>query len=298
MAVEGAQVLCPPGAVDNPLTIKITLEEPLRHYGQIVNKGLENDVIFASPIINLQPNNQLFKKAVAVTACLSGDIGDIDSYSILHGEQNGEGKICWEDVTHNAKIDVEQKEVTVEVGKFSLLAFLRRLTLIPLQSIASLLNIVSFKYIMSVLFKNNYPLPGGELSFVFMKQDIYREWFSSEQIHCALVQLKHDGFEELCFNVEQDSSYPVYNSEYLQVSVHVGDDYKLAKSDQSGFWFHVDLSVWRSTGHVIKMPLQASGARDVRILCGRVNILGQHGHSCDGSFCELREFHFLLDTIT
>ena len=287
---KDVQVVCPPGAVDNPVTIKITLEEPFRHYGQIVSKGLENDVIFASPIIRLQPNGQQFKKAVSVKTRLRGDMGNIDSYRILHGTQDGEGKIHWEDVTHASKIDLEQKEVTVQIDKFSLVAALMRLTFFPLERVASLLNLLSFKYTMSVLFKNNHPLtPYGELSFVFMKQDIYRERFYSKHVHCALKQLKQDGFKEVCFSVAQESSYPVYDNEYLEVSVHLGEDYKLTESDQNVFGFNVDSSLWQSAGHVVKLSLQGVGSSDVRIVCGRVNLRGQYGHSRDGSFSDSGE---------
>ena len=55
--------------------------------------------------------------------------------------------------------------------------------------------------------------------------------------------------------------------------------------------FTVGSSVWWSTGHVIKLPLQGSSA-DAKILCGRITVQGQHGHIREDHFCELDEFHF------
>lgn len=279
-----------------PVTVEVTREEPFKYYGQIVNRGLENDVVFASPVIKLQPNGQSFKKLVTVKTYLDGDVTDIESYRVLHGTQNYEDKIVWQDITHASSIDSEQKEVTVQIDKFSFLTVVKRLTSFPIETISSLLNLFPFTYTLSVLFKvNPYSPSRAELSFVFKQRDIYRELFYGTHQNCALDQLKEDGFQELCFNGSQDPSYPVYNQENLEISVDLGEDYQLQESslvlsDKTVFRIKVEPSVWRSTGHVIPLPLQGTGASEFRILCGRVNVRGEHGHFNDGSFCELGKY--------
>lgn len=125
---------------------------------------------------------------------------------------------------------------------------------------------------------------------MFMSQDIYQEQFYRDHDDSALVQLKRDGFEELVSNIGQESDY-IYNRESLTVSFQLGEDYKPANDKQQSITFTVDSSVWWSTGHVLKLPLQASGA-DAKILCGRIVVRGQYGHARESHFCQQGEFHF------
>ena len=292
VSVKGVKLLCPPGAVDDPVTVKLVLEEPYKYCGLILNHGLENDLIFGAPIINCQPNGQTFKKHVKFVLTLDNEKeNSTDAFLVLHGTPAGGGKIYWEDITHNSKFDLENKELSVNIDHFSLIAVLVRLAWVQTKGIATRLNLISFKYMLSVFFKTNHRnLPYDQLAFVFMSQDIYTEQFYREHNDCELMKLKSDGFEELYSNVRKESGF-IYNYENLTVSVQLGEDYKPANNQQERITFAVDSSVWWSTGHVVKLPLQASGA-DAKILCGRIVVEGQHGHVEEDHFCQQGEFHF------
>ena len=121
VSVNGMNLTCPPGAVDDPVTIKLTLEEPYKHCGLLVQRGLENDVIFVKPIINCQPNRQMFKKHVTLTISLnSGKEQSIEPTAtsgtliVVHGKPTNDGKIFWEDITHNSKFDSKMNELKVD----------------------------------------------------------------------------------------------------------------------------------------------------------------------------------------
>lgn len=293
VSVNGVKLTCPPGAVDDPVNIKLKLEEPQRYCGLILNHGLENDLIFGAPIINCQPNGQTFKEHVTLTIAVDRNEkgNSTDALLVLHGKPTTDGRIFWEDITQNSKFDLEKKELKVEIAQFSLIAVLLRLTWVHTKEIVTRLNVISFKYTLSVLFKSNHQnSPFEDLALMFMSQDIYQEQFYRERDDSALVQLKSDGFEELGSNVGQESNY-IYNKESLTVSIQLGEDYKPANDKQQSTTFTVDSSVWWSTGHVVKLPLQGSGA-DAKILCGRVVVRGQHGHVREDHFCQQGEFHF------
>lgn len=291
--MNGVKLTCPPGALDDPVNIKLKLEEPQRYCGLILNHGLENNLIFGAPIINCQPNGQTFKEHVTLTIAVDRNEkgNSTDALLVLHGTPTTDGRIFWEDITQNSKFDLEKKELKVEIAQFSLIAVLLRLTWVHTKEIVTRLNVISFKYALSVLFKSNHQhSPFEDLALMFMSQDIYQEQFYRERDDSALVQLKSDGFEELGSNVGQESNY-IYNKESLTVSIQLGEDYKPANDKQQSTTFTVDSSVWWSTGHVVKLPLQGSGA-DAKILCGRVVVRGQHGHVREDHFCQQGEFHF------
>ncbi|KAJ7388408.1 hypothetical protein OS493_037800 [Desmophyllum pertusum] len=129
VSVKGVKLTCPTGAVDDPVTIKLKLEEPYKYCGLIVHHGLENDVIFGAPVINCQPNGQMFKKHVRLTVALDNEIGrSTGALLVLHGAPTSDGKIFWEDITHNSRFDLEKEELQVEINQFSLFAVLLRLT--------------------------------------------------------------------------------------------------------------------------------------------------------------------------
>ena len=292
VSVNGVKLIFPPGAVDDPVAIKLVLEEPYKYCGRILDHGLENKLKFGAPIINCQPNGQMFKKHVKfVIAVDSEKENSIEVFLVLHGTPAEGGKIYWEDVTRNSKLDLENKELSVNIDHFSIIAVLVRLVWVQTKEIATRLNLISFKYMLSVLFQTSRPnLAYDELAFVFMSRDVYREQFYREHGDCALMKLKSDGFEELCSDVRRETGY-IYNNENLQVSVQLGEDYKPANNQQERITFVVDSSVWWSTGHVVKLSLQASGT-DAKILCGRIVVEGQHGHVEEDHFCQQGEFHF------
>ena len=147
-----------------------------------------------------------------------------EAFLVLHGTPAEGGKIHWEDITRNSKFDLENKELSVNIDHFSIIAVLVRLVWVQTKEIATRLNLISFKYMLSVFFKISRPnLPYDELAFVFMSRDIYMEPFYREHGDCALMKLKSDSFEELCSNVRRETGY-IYNNENLQVSVQLGED--------------------------------------------------------------------------
>ena len=294
VSVNGVQLTCPAGAVDNPVNIKLRLQEPRKYYGLILNHGLENDLIFVAPIINCQPNGQTFKKHITLITALDRYEKEISTEAllVLHGTPATDGRIFWTDVTRVSKFNLEKEQLKVEIAQFSLIGVLLRLTQVRTKEIVTRLNLMPFKYTLLVLFKSNHHYsPFKDLALVFMSQDIYQEQFYRERDDSALVQLKRDGFEELACNVGQEINY-IYNKESLTVSFQLGEDYKPANDKQQSITFTVDSSVWWSIGHVLKLPLQASGA-DAKILCGRIVVRGQHGHVREDHFCQQGEFHFL-----
>ena len=302
MVAADYQLECPPGALekwDEPLAIKITLEKPSKHYDMLVKNGLENDVIFIAPIMNLQPNGQTFQNPVIVTAKLAIDENTLENnILILHGTQTRGGKIVWEDITHESEIDLQKKEVKVQINNFSLLAALLSVlrtpyyTAILAKDILNRVNWLGFNYTLSVLFKDNHPhSPLAELALVFMSQDIYHEQCYREHPSSVLMQLKGQGFEELC-SIEKADSNRIYNNESLKVSVRLGEDYKLADGELEIDELTVDSSTWWSTGHVIKLPLK--GVDGARILCGKISVEGQQGHTLRESFCELGKKNLLF----
>ena len=291
VAAESIQLTCPAGAIkksDEPVAIKVMLEKPSIHYDMLVNNGLENDVIFIAPVIRLQPNSQMFEKPVTVTTKLTiaenvfkGDI------LILHGTQGGDGKIIWKDVTHESKIDLEKKKLQVEINRFSRIVALLRLTSILAKDVIARLNFFGFNYTLSVLFKTNRPhAPFDELALVFMSRDIYHEKCYREHPSSLWMQLKGEGFDELCL-IDKPESNRIYNNENLKVSILLGQDYKLNLGQLGTTDFTVDSSTWWSIGHVIKLPLK--GIDGARILCGKLDVEGQYGHKLEGTFCESGE---------
>ena len=67
MAGGNIRLVCPPGALDDSLSVTITLEDPSKYYSLIVQKDLENDVFIAAPIVNLQPKGHSFGKPMKLT---------------------------------------------------------------------------------------------------------------------------------------------------------------------------------------------------------------------------------------
>lgn len=288
LSVDGVHLTCPPGAVDNPITIKMTLEDPLKYYGLITQKGLQNDVIFGAPVVGLQPIGQRFNQPVFVTAKLANNtvMNSSDPFLILHGTQARNGKISWENITHSSKYDSENEEIEIEIGGFSLVAIFLRLTCQILPTIiVSRLNFLSFNYTLTVLFRDNYPhSPFGELALVFMSQDIYHQPVYREKDTSSLVQLKNEEFEQLC-SIDGEEGNVIYNNESLKISTLLGKDHKLVDREQQSMDVVVEPFVWWTTGHVEKIQLQGVGT-GARILCGKICVRGQHGHTREDHFCE------------
>ena len=192
-AVRGADVklMCPQGAVDDPVTVKVTLEDPSKYYGLIVRRDLENDVMFGSPIIKLQPNGHVFKKPVTLTAKLQIENFHSSDVLILHGTEARDGNITWQDITDKSKIDEKNAEVIVEIGHFSVITALKRLQKIiniRTKDIVYRLNVLRFHYTMSVLVNKNSLCE--ELAVLFVSQDVYNEPFYREHETSALMKLK------------------------------------------------------------------------------------------------------------
>ena len=279
---DGVRLVCPPGAVDNPVYINITLEDPVKYYGLIVKRGLENDIVFASPIVTLHPNGHLFKKPVTLTTKIMIDEGN-DGLLVVHGTEARDGKISWLDISQKSIINVEKKELNIEIERFSLIWNLLTRTRIRTKEIVSRLNLSPFSYTMSVLFKGSSL--DHELALVFMSQDIFHEPYYKEHDASVLRQLSNDGFT-LLLSADGPTDKRIFNSESLQISVRLGEDYKLATKQPSTIEVSVESYVWWSTGHLIRLPLEAPGITDVRILCGKISVEGQYGHNSAYQFCE------------
>ncbi|KAJ7388572.1 hypothetical protein OS493_036939 [Desmophyllum pertusum] len=184
--------------------------------------------------------------------------------------ESGDGKISWQDITQNAIINVAKKEVSIKVQRFSLIANLLTVARIRTKEVVSRLNLLPFNYTMSVLFKED----SSELALVFMSQDIFHEPYYVEHDASVLVQLGKDGFR-MVRSIDGATDKRIYNSEDLQVSVRLGEDYELSDNQQSSFNVTVQSNVWWNNGRVIKLPLKVNN--DVSILCGRISVQGQYG---------------------
>ncbi|KAJ7393451.1 hypothetical protein OS493_006425 [Desmophyllum pertusum] len=217
----------------------------------------------------------MFKKHVTLTVALDRELEkSTGALLVLHGAPTNDGKIFWEDITHNSLFNLEKEELQVKINQFSLISVLWVRTK---AEIVKRLNFVSFKYTLSVLFNINHQhSPFDELALVFMSQDSYQERLYREHEDSALMQLKSKGFEVLGCNVGLESGY-IYNQESLSVSIQLGEDYKLVDNQQEHMEFTVESPVWWSTGCFITIPLQGSSA-DVKIPCERIAVHGQHGH--------------------
>lgn len=287
LSADGVRLTWPSGAVDNPVAIKMTLEDPLKYYGLITEKELQNYIIFGAPVFRLQPNGQRFNTPVFVSTKLRNtEVTHSDgSFLILHGTQAPNRKVSWKDITHNSKYDSENKEIEIEIAGFSFLAFFLRLTcqILP-PIIVSRLNFISFNYTLSVFFKDNSPhSPFGVLALVFMSQDTYNQLAYRQRGTSALEQLKKDEFDHLC-SIDEEGSNIIYINESLQISTLPGEDHKLVDREQQIINVVVEPFVWWNTGHVEKIPLQGLGK--VRILCGKICVRRQYGHTREHYFCE------------
>ena len=288
---EEVLLICPNGAIselDGDLAIKIVLEKPSTHCDMIVKNGLQNEVMFITPVVNLQPNSLEFRKPVTLQTKLTTETDAFrpSDVLVLHGTLAIDGNVVWEDITDQSTIDLENKELKVQIFRFSLLAVLLRLTSILAKDVVNRLNLLGFNYTMSVLFKDNHPYsPLGELALVFMSHDAYHEKCYREHPSSVLMQLKGNGYEKLC-SIDRPESNRIYNNENLKVSLLLGSDYKLTDGELEST-VEVDSSTWWSTGHAIKWSL--TGTDGGRILCGKIGIEGQNGHILEETFCELGE---------
>ncbi|PFX16465.1 Tetratricopeptide repeat protein 28 [Stylophora pistillata] len=281
VTANDVQLVCSPGAVDNPVSVKITLEDPVTYYGLVVQRGLENDIVFGAPIINLLPNGHFFKKPIALTSRIKIDQrgSDYRDVLVLHGTEAKDGTISWRDITQTATINVSKGEVITKLDRFSKVAYLLTLTWISAKEIVSRLNLMPFKYSVSAFFKKS----PSELALAFMSEDIFHEPYFKEHHASAFAQMTNEGFELLSMrSTGGHSERSIYNSECLQVSVDLEEDYQVVGEQANRVI--VDCSVWWNTGEIIKFPLHA--INDVGILCGRIKVQGQYGHSRESHFSE------------
>ncbi|XP_022805470.1 uncharacterized protein LOC111342641 [Stylophora pistillata] len=289
LSVKGVNLICPPGAVKDPVSIRLTLEEPYRYCYLIARCGLHNDVLFVSPIVNCRPNGQKFEKYVTLKVTLNRKRVKSDGdLLVLHGTRTGQSQIInWEDITNESKFDLQTKNLEVRINQFSLIAVLARLTLVRTKEIVTRLNLMPFNYNLSVLLKlNKQQSPFDELALVFMSQDTYREEYYRDHEDSAIMRLKKDGFEELPIDSKNaQESICIYNKEIITISVQLGEDYKPANNQQECFEVVVDSCAWWNTGHVIKLPLQVCNTNS-KIVCGKILVKGEFGHVRENKFCQ------------
>ena len=293
---KSVKLVCPPGAVDNPVSVNITLEDPSKYYGYLIRKDLESDVMFGAPIINLQPSGYFFKKPVKLTTKF--EIKDLKcgEVLILHGTEAGDGKITWQDITRNSQINETSQEVTIELEHFSFIVVLLRWTWIRSLDIVSRFNFLAFYYTLSVLLKKSgLPSVHDEIALLFVSQDVYNEEFYHEQESSALVQLTKEQFTPLHVStIATQEEKRICNNEILRVNIHLEEDYKLSDSEVEDFEladsqngstsFTVHSNILWNAGKVIRLRLQ--GNKEVRRLCGKISVKGEMGHTKKCHFSE------------
>ena len=274
------------------MSVTITLEDPSKYYSLIVQKDLENDVIIAAPIVNLQPNGHSFRKPMKLTTSFKHMKWkwNGDDVFILHSTESRDGKVTWKDITKSSKINEAAGEVEVELKHFSLIMVLLRWTLIRSKDILSRFDLLSFDYTLLVLLNKTSPSSAHDtLALLFVSQDVYHEQFFREDETSALVQLRKEGFIEVHEHAtDRLDKKRIYNHENLEVSVQLGEDYRLSDSQHRSFSFSVDSFVWWNGGKVIKLPLE--WRNEVRYLCGTISVNGENGHASKKHFTEGGKF--------
>lgn len=287
---KNIKLVFPPGAVENPVSVSISLEDPSRYYGLIVQNSLENDVIFGAPVIRLQPDGLLFKKPVTLT--VKFEIGDFtcNDIVILNGREERSGMITWEDFTPNSvatTLDKPNAKVQIEMEHFSLTAILLTVVRFTQLHLLTRFNLMSFHYTLSVWLNDKSP-KSDELALLFVSQDVYHEQFYEEQETSAMKELRNKGFRKLHvrhINGHQETG--IYNNESLHISVCLGEDYNLAgRQHEITSDFKVDSYIWWNTGYAVTLSLERS-MRDVRIACGTITVKGAFGHISERKFCEV-----------
>ncbi|XP_068751947.1 uncharacterized protein [Montipora capricornis] len=286
---EGVKLVCAPGVVERPVTVTVTLEDPSKYCGLLVQNDLENDIMFCAPIINLQPNGHHFKRGVELTVRLKGAISSFNEVVILHGKETCLRKIAWEDITQNTiESNETSDEVIITTERFSIIAAFMKRTLILTKDIASRLNLLRYNYSLLVLF-NDKSVP-NQLAVVFVSEDVENEAFFQEDKTSVLVQLKEEGFREIFLKGQDDRR--ICNHEELKVSTSLGEDFKCSSSDLTVV---VESSTWWSTGHAIKLPLEST--KQDKILCGRITVKGEYGNSKEMTFCDLDIHGYVRDLL-
>lgn len=235
---EDVKLVFPPGAVDNSVSVNITSEDPSKYYGLIVQKDLENDAMFGAPIINLHPKGYVFKKPITLVTKLKIENFRKENMVILHGKEASDENITWCDITHKSKVDETNAEVSIEIGHFSRIVTLLKLTWIRSKELASRMNLLAFNYTLLVLLNKN-PVH-EQLALLFVSQDVFNEQFYKEDQTSSLAELKAEGFKELhVCSIEEQEKKRIYNSESLEVSVRLGEDYNLADNHRGVIKFSV-----------------------------------------------------------
>ena len=288
---KGIKLVFPPGAVVFDVPVSISLEDHSKYYGLVVQNNLQNDVIFGAPVIRLEPDGLLFEKPVTLTVEFEKDNFSCDDIVILHGKEERNRMITWQDITPNSAVKKLKKpnaEVQIELQHFSLVAILLTLVRISRVHLLTRFNLMSFHYTLSVWLKDNCVSPkDDELTLLFVSQDVYHEHFY-EQETSAVMELKNKGFRKLHVgpvNEQQESG--IYNNESLHISVCLGEDYNLAgKKHEITSDLKVDSYTWWNTGYAVTFPLERS-MKDVRIACGTITVQGTFGHISERKFCEV-----------
>ena len=293
---KNIKLVFPPEAVENPVSVSTSLEDPSRYYGIIVQNSLENDVIFGAPVIRLQPDGLLFKKPVTLT--VKFEIGEFtcNDIVILNGREERSGMITWEDVTPNSvditldtskTLDKSNAVVQIEVEHFSLIAILLTVVRFTRLHLLTRFNLMSFHYTLSVWLNDKSP-KSDELALLFVSQDVYREQFYEEQETSAMKELRNKGFRKLHVrHINGPQETGIYNNESLHISVCFGEDYNLAgRQHEITSDFKVDSSIWWNTGYAVTLSLEGS-MKNVRIACGTITVEGAFGHISKRKFCEV-----------
>ena len=76
VSVQGVKLLCPPGAVDDPVTVKLVLEEPYKYCGLILNHGPWQTTCYHKTLCGQSGRSSLNHKTSLVTLKKWQTIGD------------------------------------------------------------------------------------------------------------------------------------------------------------------------------------------------------------------------------
>ena len=252
----------PPDSFQEETEIRVTLENPTMHYQLFLQAGLINSVIFAAPVIKLEPHGLAFTTPATVRVKLDKIKHPKDNIVVLHAMDRG-GKRHWEDVTEQSVFEEEGNTVSIRLAHFSYTEVLFVRPWVQVKHILSKLALVSFDYRLTVFAKRDilHP-PYSNLALVFMSRDVYHLKVYREDKTSAITLLKNEGFEELGVT-DSSPSNDLYNegvvshNEGIRIKLYkLGSDMKFAPGTNPVESVTVDSTIWRSAGYILKFKLE------------------------------------------
>ena len=300
VSTNNVSVCVPPDSVQEQTEIKVTLEDSAVHYQPFFQANLQNKMIFAAPVIKLEPHGLAFPIPATVRVELDKHKHPDDKVVVLHVVEK-EGKRYWEDVTDKSIFKDGKNEVVIELMNFSFIEILFVEACVQIKHILTKLNILPIEYKLSVFGKHNPRRhPYSDLKLVFMSSDIYNFASYREDKNCSITQLRKEGFEEYPCNIITFSSdkEAVYNGEQIEIILSLGRDMKLAGKAENAErrQLKVDSSIWRSTGYTAHFRLER--VEEIKLISGKIEVKGAQGHHLEAGFHEKGKRFNKLDFLT